>query len=159
MLIFSQRQQRSEETSQHLWGKVTLTLTSHSLPLHRPPLFLKISFSLHLLLQVVAAIVSSFQVLKFLGLWLHDTFSVRSASSTPFLFFHSLFCKQQKKWPAFPFLSESQAARRGKKSLSCIDWLKCLFLQMTENQYPTAASVFQKYFDWQRCLANAEQSL
>lgn len=90
-------------------------------------------------LQIVAAIVLSFQVLKFLVLWLHGPFSVRSASSTPFLLFHSLFCNQEKKkrvcftFSTMSFLSECEwMGRRGKKSLSGVGWSKCLFPHMTE---------------------------
>ena len=54
----------------------------------------------------------------------------------------------------FPCLfSESRVE---KKSLSYIDWFKCLFLNWTESLYPAVVSVLQKYFSWQHYLANKQ---
>lgn len=111
-------------------------LTRYSLPLHRAPLFLKTFFSPCLLLQIVAAIVLSFQVLKFPVLWLHGPFSVCSTSSTPFLLFHSLFCNQEKSGPLYLFHNVFSVwvmdGQKGKKVTFWCWLLKCLFLQMTE---------------------------
>lgn len=116
-------------------------------------------------LQIVVAIVLSFQVLKFLVLWLRGPFSVRSASSTPLLLFHSLFEKKKKKSLFYVFHNVFSVRVRvdgqeGKKSLSGVGWSK-MFISTYDrkNQHPTTASVFQKHFDWQLGLANAVQSL
>lgn len=126
-------------------------LTRYSLPLHRASLFLTPPPCLQL--QIVAAIVLSFQVLKFLVLWLRGPFSVRSASSTPLLLFLSLFCNQEKKKKSvlrFPqcLFCPSASGWAGGKKVTFWCWLVKMFISTYDrkNQRPTTASVFQKHF-------------
>lgn len=113
-LIFSQRLQRSEETSQHLWPKVTLTPAGCSLHPHRPPFFFpSLPFTGSLLLRLFC--ILKFQNLLFFGC---TTVSFRSPSSTPFLHFHSSHQKKGSRLKLFHQFC-SQTAKMEQKVTFC----------------------------------------